>query len=66
MPAVARRRVIEMVGEFLRETGILVFVFYGLGGMFSGETRAWQPFASFGLGLSLWYLGVLVERRRRE
>jgi len=51
MPALARRPVGEMVGEFLRETGIL-FVFYGLGGMLSGETRAWQAFASFGLGLS--------------
>jgi hypothetical protein len=38
MPVLARRPTGEMVGEFLRETGILVFVFYGLGGMFSGET----------------------------
>jgi hypothetical protein len=57
-----------MVGEFLRETGILVFVFYGLAALLSGEPRA-RPFAaavSFTLGLSLWCSGVVAERRRSK
>src|SRR5438445_500839 len=60
MPAPARRPVGEMVGEFLRETGILLFV--------SGEPRA-RPFAAavcFTLGLSLWCSVVVVERRRSK
>jgi hypothetical protein len=57
-----------MVGEFLRETGILVFVFYGLAALLSGEPRS-RPLAaaiSFAVGLSLWCSGVVVERRRSQ
>jgi hypothetical protein len=65
---IVRRSVDELVGEFLRETGILVFVFYGLAALLSGEPRA-RPLAaavSFALGLSLWCAGVAVERRRSK
>jgi hypothetical protein len=55
-----------MGGEFLRETGVLVFVFFGLAALLSGEPRI-RPIAaaiSFAVGLSLWCSGVVVERRR--
>jgi hypothetical protein len=40
-----RRSVDELVREFLRETGILVFVFYGLAALLSAEPRA-RPLAA--------------------
>jgi len=57
-----------MGGEFLRETGILVFVFFGLAALLSGEPRS-RPLAaaiSVAVGLSLWCSGVAVERRRSK
>jgi hypothetical protein len=57
-----------MLGEFLRETGVLVLLFYGLAALLSGEPKA-RPTAallSSAVGLSLWGAGVLMERRRTE
>jgi hypothetical protein len=64
---IVRRSVAEMGGEFLRETGVLVLVFFGLAALLSGTERASLSSASlsFGLGLSLWVVGVWVERKRR-
>jgi len=57
-----------MGGEFLRETGVLVFVFYGPVVLLSGPQKinVLLAFAGFTIGLSLWLFGVWVERRRRE
>jgi hypothetical protein len=63
-----RRSISELVGEFLRETGVLVSVFYGLTTLLSRghEARLVLMFIGTALGLSLWFLGVWVERRRSE
>jgi hypothetical protein len=68
MGSIARRSVAEMGGEFLRETGVLVLVFYGLTSMLSGahESRLLSAAAGTTLGLSSWLLGVRVERKRKE
>jgi hypothetical protein len=57
-----------MAGEFLRETGVLVFVFYGLAALLSAAHEARPALTILGTvtGLFLWISGVLVERRRRE
>jgi hypothetical protein len=57
-----------MLGEFLRETGVLVLVFYGLAALLSGEPKG-RPIAaliSSSVGLFLWCAGVVMERRRTE
>ncbi|HEX9688971.1 MAG TPA: hypothetical protein VGB47_07880 [Thermoanaerobaculia bacterium] len=63
-----RRSVAEMGGEFLRETGVLVLVFYGPAALLSGAQKpsAWLAFFGFATGLIVWLFGVLVERRRTE
>jgi len=61
-----RRSAADMVGEFLRETGVLVLVFYGLAVLLSGEPKS-RPLAallSSSVGLFLWCSGVVLERRR--
>ncbi len=68
MAAVVRRSVAEMVGEFLREIGVLVLVFYGVASVLSATEKTRVSFAVAGtaLGLSSWLVGVLVERKRGE
>jgi hypothetical protein len=62
-----RRSVAEMVGEFLREGGVLVMVFYGVTSLLSGieKTRLSLAFAGTALGVFSWALGVWVERTRQ-
>jgi hypothetical protein len=62
-----RRSSVELAGEFLRETGVLVFVFYGLAALLSAAHEARLALTILGTvtGLFLWISGVLVERRRR-
>lgn len=57
----------EMSGEALREAGVLVVVFYGLGvllpthpGLAPGELLG--GLASLAIGLFLWWQGVLFSR----
>jgi hypothetical protein len=61
-----RRSVAEMVGEFLREIGVLVLVFYGAASLLSTSEKARisVAIAATAVGLSSWFMGVLVERRR--
>jgi hypothetical protein len=64
-----RRSSVELAGEFLRETGVLVSVFYGLAAALLATTHEIPLSTAFigtAMGLSLWVSGVLVERRRRE
>jgi hypothetical protein len=55
-----------MVGEFLREIGVLVLVFYGAASLLSTseKTRISVAIAATAMGLSSWLLGVRIERRR--
>jgi hypothetical protein len=55
-----------MVGEFLREIGVLVLVFYGAASLLSTneKTRISVAIAATVVGLSSWLVGVRVERRR--
>jgi len=57
-----------MGGEFLREVGALIFVFYGMASLLSGTEKSRLSVAVAGtvLGLFSWLLGVLVERKRKE
>jgi hypothetical protein len=57
-----------MLGEFLRETGVLVLVFYGLAALLSGDPKggATAALVSSTVGLLLWCSGVVLERRRTE
>ena len=68
MGSIARRSVPEMGGEFLREVGALIFVFYGMASLLSGTEKSRLSVAVAGtvLGLFSWLLGVLVERKRKE
>ncbi|HEY3169428.1 MAG TPA: hypothetical protein VGK08_00350 [Thermoanaerobaculia bacterium] len=61
-----RPTVAEMVGEFLREGGVLVTVFYEVTSLLSGieRIRLSLAFAGTALGLFSWALGVWVERTR--
>lgn len=63
-----RRSSAEMSGEFLRESGVLVLVFYGLTALLATthEVSLSTAFIGTALGLFLWVSGVLVERRRSE
>ena len=60
--------VTEMAADFLRETGMLVFVFGSLDKLFAEDpkdslTWGWVS-AIVGLGLASWVLGVVLERKR--
>lgn len=57
-----------MGGEFLREAGILVFVFYGFIVFLSTAHLARLSLTAVGtlVGVLLWLSGVLTERRRSE
>jgi hypothetical protein len=57
-----------MTGEFLREVGVLVFVFFGLAALFSDAEKI-SPLAAIAgsaFGLFSWTFGVLIERERKE
>lgn len=59
-----RKHFEEMIGDGLREIGILIFVFALLDPLISGKiTLAWTLAA---LGVSGWFfgMGLYVERRR--
>jgi len=62
-----KKTVAEMMGELFRETGALVAVFYPAGEVFAPghSVTAAGVVAGLSLGLSLWLVGVLVERERR-
>lgn len=57
----------EMMGELFREAGVLVAVFYPAGEVFAPghAVSSTGVVAGLTLGLSLWLVGVLVERERR-
>jgi hypothetical protein len=63
MLARERKAVAEMAGEFLREAGMLLFVFLPLDAVFSGKPVGAMTLA-LGIAISLvfWILGVTVER----
>jgi hypothetical protein len=60
-----RKDVPEMVGEFLREAGLLLAVFLPLDTLFSGKALATKTFLSgMAVCLACLILGVTVERTR--
>ncbi len=69
MSGVAGNPILEMTGEALREVGVLVVVFYGLGvllpthpgGPTVGEILG--ALASLAIGVFLWWQGVLLSGR---
>ena len=56
----------EMVGEALRDVGILIFVFGPLYELFEPlKNKAWSVFLGvIGVGIVFFVSGIIVERRR--
>jgi len=62
---IGKKAVSEMIGEFLRETGVLLAVFVPLDALFSGRSITTR-IVIVGMGVSAVFLilGVVVERLR--
>jgi len=56
----------EMVGEFLREVGVLLVVFVPLEALFNPGALRWWEFAGIvAMALGIGYIGVRIEERRQ-
>ena len=62
-----RRTVPEMLGEFLREAGVLVFVFVPLIRVFEQDRTLTlgDTLLTFGIGGGLLTIGILFEVKRK-
>lgn len=64
-----RKTIAEMIGEGVREVGLLLFVFAPLDFMLSGDGErrltASNIVVIVCVALALFFLGVAIERRRR-
>jgi hypothetical protein len=63
---VERQSVARMAAEFFRELGVLIIVFYPIEAHFSGDLTALKYVAVVVAGMTLWGIGVMIERRRKE
>jgi hypothetical protein len=53
-----------MLGSFLRESAVLLFVFTPLEQAIRGEMRFWVQFAGLSVAMIFLALGIYVEKRR--
>ena len=61
-----RKYTAEMVGEALREIGILVLVFVPLDAIFAQRRLGWKLWiSSLSIGALFLFLGIQFERRRK-
>lgn len=61
-----RKTVPEMAAEFFRELGVLIIVFYPIEAHFTGGLTGVKYLAVVVAGMTLWAIGVIIERRRKE
>ena len=60
-----RKTILEMVGEAFREVAVLVVVFAPLDRWVEHRAYTWSDsFETFGLGATLFVLGIIFERFR--
>jgi len=66
-PALDRKSILEMLGEFLREAGVLVLVFGFLDLYMTDKTVTfWLAIGIFSVSGFLLASGILIEVMRRE
>jgi uncharacterized membrane protein (UPF0136 family) len=62
-----RRSSVELAGEFLRETGVFVFVFYGLAAALLATTHEIPLSTAFiGTAMGLIFVGLRCSRGEKE
>jgi hypothetical protein len=60
-----KKYTLEMVGESLREIGVLLIVFVPLYDLFEKEHPSWYiVLATLGIGIASLIAGIEIERRR--
>ncbi len=54
----------EMIGEFMRDAGILFFVFAPLDLLFSEKAPPWAVYFFLSCSMVFFFVGVVIERWR--